>query len=218
MIRPEGPEDNLCLRDIELKVLPQPETTSGVDWDVAATGVRLWVAAKTQAEQGGNPNTLRSMHIDALRYMHMALPADLTPLEVDSLRASMSPQLVFPPTAIQELHGQRPPNALRQVVAQAICWLVAGVVLILPVLMTLLNRVLQLERQHQVTEKIIANGLDMTSTLGERGVALHKALLRFKAGRMGSACVDAGSWFLEGIIGGVNDGLDTVSQGRRKAI
>lgn len=82
--------------------------------------------------------------------------------------------------------------------------------------MTLLNRLLQYERQHKVTERVIANGLDVTSALGERGVELHQAIVRFKDGRVGGACVDLGSWFLEGIVGGVNDGLDAVAQSRRR--
>jgi hypothetical protein len=156
------------------------------------------------------------MHIDALRYMHMALPQNLTPLELDSLRASMAPQLIFPPADIQEMQGPRPPSILRQGVARAVCWLVAGILLILPLIMAMLNRVLQFERHHQVTEKVLTNGLDLTSALGERGLEVQKAFVRFKDGRLGSACLDAGSWFLEGIVGGINDGIDAVAQNRRK--
>merc|ERR1711939_526986 len=55
-------------QELSLRTLPQAETSTGIDWDVAATGIRLWVTAKTQAEQGGDRIALRSMHIDALRY------------------------------------------------------------------------------------------------------------------------------------------------------
>ncbi|KIX03181.1 uncharacterized protein Z518_06733 [Rhinocladiella mackenziei CBS 650.93] len=215
-IRPDSSEGRLSSQELSLGVLPQPETRSGVDWDVAATGVRLWVTAKTQAEQGGEPTALRSMHIDALRYMHMALPSDLTPLEIESLRASMSPQLIFRSAEITDVQARRSPNILRQGVAQAICWLFAGFLFVLPFIMTFLNRILQFERQHQVTERVIANGLDLTTTLGERSLLWQKALIRVKNGRVGGACIDAGSWFLEGIIGGVNDGIDAVARSRRK--
>ncbi|EXJ82871.1 hypothetical protein A1O3_06686 [Capronia epimyces CBS 606.96] len=218
MMRPESPEENPCSGELGLKLLSQPEARSGVDWDIAATGVRLWISAKAQADEGGDPAALRSMHVDALRYMHMALPPDLTPLEMESLRASMSPQLIFSSAEIRELDGQRRPNLLRQTVAQAICWLVATFLLLIPVLMTLLTRVLQFERQHQVTERIITNSLDMTSSLGERGLDLHNALRRFKDGRVGAVCLDAGSWFAESILGGVNDGIDAASQSRRKTL
>jgi len=221
-MRPCTPDDgNLLTQEISARTVLAPETQSGVDWDVAATGVRLWISARSQAEQGGDAAALRSMHIDALRYMHMALPADLTAIEIESLRASMTPQLRS--LARNELQVQmRPPvqmgrpSLLRQGVAQVVCWLVAAILLVLPLLMTLLNRVLQFERQHQVTERVITNGLDLTNALGERGQGLQKALDRFKQGRLGTACFDAGAWFVGGIIGGVNDGLDAVIQNRKR--
>ncbi|KIX99934.1 uncharacterized protein Z520_04572 [Fonsecaea multimorphosa CBS 102226] len=216
-IRPESPEGSIPSQDLTLRMLPPLEVRSGVDWDVALTGVRLWVNAKTQAEQGGDPVALRSMHIDALRYMHMALPSDLTPLEIQTLRASMSTQLISQAENLIEYRARRQPNILRQGVAQAVCWLVAGLLLVLPIIMTLLNRLLQFERDHQVTERVLANGIDLTSALGDRGAELHQAIVRFKDGRVGGACVELGSWFVEGIVGGVNDGIDAVAQTRRKA-
>ncbi|OCT47038.1 hypothetical protein CLCR_02561 [Cladophialophora carrionii] len=215
--RPESPEGSIPSQNPSLTNCPRLETRSGVDWDVALTGVRLWASAKAQAEQGRDSVALRSMHIDALRYMHMALPQDLTPLEVQSLRGSMAPQLIFQAAGPGELPVPRHPNILRQSIAQAVCWLIAGLLLVLPVIMTLLNRLLQFERQHQVTERVISNGVQVTSALGERGIELHQAIVRFKDGRVGGACFDLGSWFMEGIVGGVNDGLDAVAQSRRAA-
>ena len=214
--RPESPDGSIPSQ--ELSLAPSLETRSGVDWDVALTGVRLWVTAKAQAEQRGDATALRSMHIDALRYMHMALPPDLTPLEIQTLRASMPRQLLSQSATTGEAaNDMRQPNLLRQSIAQAVCWLVAGLLLILPIIMALLHRLLQFERQHQVTERVLANGVQMTSTLGERGVELHQAMVRFKGGRVGGVCVDMGSWFIEGIVGGVTDGLDAVAQSQRKA-
>ncbi|KAK5447766.1 hypothetical protein LTS15_009265 [Exophiala xenobiotica] len=217
MIRPETPDGQLSTQDLSLRTLPQPETSTGVDWDVAATGIRLWVTAKTQAEQGGDRIALRSMHIDALRYMHMALPETLTPFEIESLRSSMSPQLLSQPSETAPAARHQHPSLLRQGVARVVCWLIAGVLLLLPIIMAFLNRIMQYERQHQVTEKFLANGLDLTSALGERSVELQRALTRFKDGRLGGACVDAGSWLVEGILGGVNDGVDAIAQSRRRA-
>ncbi|EXJ57353.1 hypothetical protein A1O7_07700 [Cladophialophora yegresii CBS 114405] len=212
--RPESPEGSIPSQDLSLTNSPRPETRLGVDWDVALTGVRLWTSAKAQAEQGGDSLALRSMHVDALRYMHMALPQDLTPLEIQSLRASMAPQLISQAAEPGGLHFPRHPNILRQSIAQAVCWLIAGLLLVLPVIMTLLNRLLQFERQHQVTERVISNGVQVTSALGERGIELHQAIIRFKDGRVGGACFELGSWFVEGVVGGVNDGLDAVAQRR----
>jgi hypothetical protein len=148
--------------------------------------------------------------------MHMALPPDLTPLEIQTLRASMPRQLISLSDTTGEAADSQP-NLLRQSVAQAVCWFVAGLLVVLPIIMTLLHRLLQFERQHQVTERVLANGVQVTSALGERGVELHQAMVRFKAGRVGGVCADMGSWFVDGIVGGVTDGLDAVAHSQRKA-
>jgi hypothetical protein len=216
-LRPGSPEWGVPPHDLSLAVLPPQETRSGVDWDVAHCGVRLWVTAKSQAEQGGDPMALRSMHIDAVRYMHMALPSDLTPLEIESLRASMSPQLF--PGAAQVGPGcaHRQPNRLRQSVAQAVCWVVSGLLLLLPIFVALLQRMIQFERRHRVAERLVANGAQVTYALGDRGIELHQAIVRFRDGPLGGACVDSGLWFIEGFIGGFHDGLEAVAQNRTQA-
>jgi len=209
-------DDGKSSQDLSVVVLPQQETRSGVDWDIAMTGVRLWVSAKTQAEQGGDPVALRSMHIDAIRYMHMALPSELTPLEMQSLRASMSPQLVVQTQDTQASDARPEPNMLRQSVARTVCLLVAGLLFMLPVITTFLNRCFEFERQHHLTERLISGGLDFTSTLGERGIELRHLLVRFRNGWVGIACIDIGAWLIDGVIGGLQDGMDAVAQNRDK--
>ncbi|KAJ9610318.1 hypothetical protein H2200_005095 [Cladophialophora chaetospira] len=214
--RPGTPDGSAPSQELSLAPLASLERQSGVNWDVALTGIRLWVTARAQATNEGDPVALRSMHIDALRYMHMALPPDLTPLEIQTLRASMPQQLLCQSKSADQAPNSQP-NLLRQSIAQAVCWFIAGLLVIVPVIMTLLHRLVEFERQHQITERVLANGIQVTSSLGERGAELHQALVRFKAGRVGGACVDMGSWFVDGIVGGVTDGLDAVAQSQRRA-
>lgn len=215
-IRPQTPEDGVRTPDLSLAMLSQPETQSGVNWDVAATGIRLWITARAQAEQSGDSAALRSMHIDAMRYMHMALPQDLTPLEVECLRASMSPALFrsMSQGQLQESSPRRSPSVLRRAVAQMVCWVFAIFLFVMPLFMNLLNRVLQFERQHQMTEKILSGSFDLGSCLGEPGSQLQRSFLRFKDSPLGESCVNAGAWVAEGLIGGVNDGMNAVAYGR----
>ncbi|KAK5052019.1 hypothetical protein LTR84_002823 [Exophiala bonariae] len=219
-MRPQTPENGIRTQDLSLATLSQSETQSGVNWDVAATGIRLWITAKAQAEQSGDSAALRSMHIDAMRYMNMALPQDLTPLEIECLRASMSPALfqVGIQSQNQEVQPRRSPSILRKAVAQMVCWLFAVFLLIVPVFMNLLNRVVQFERQHQMTEKILSGSFDLGSCLGEPGSQLQRSFLRFKDSPLGESCVNAGVWVAEGLIGGVNDGMNAVAHGRAVVI
>lgn len=219
-MRPQTPEDGTRTPDLSLAMLSQSETQSGVNWDVAATGIRLWITAKSQAEQSGDSAALRSMHIDAMRYMHMALPQDLTPLEVECLRASMSPALFQ--GGVQGQHQEptprRSPSFLRRAVAQMVCWVFAVFLLIVPLFMNILNRVVQFERQHQMTERILSGSFDLGSCLGEPGSQLQRSFVRFKDSPLGGSCVSAGVWVAEGLIGGVNDGMNAVAHGRTVVI
>lgn len=203
--RPNTPDSNDCLTlKGDDSQLWQQETKSGVDWDIAAAGIRLWIYAKTQAEQGYDSKALRSMHIDSLRYMHMALPQDLSIVELDSLRSSI-PTYILSDNTIQKHAPQS--NRLRNQVAYVVSWIVTHILFLLPLIMTILSRILQYERNHQVTEKMIANGLNLANIVGEQGLELQDSINRFKHGRVGGACFNAGSWFIEGIIGGLNDGI-----------
>lgn len=106
---------------------------------------------------------------------------------------------------------------LRKAVARIVCWLVAALFLVLPIITTLLNRILQFERQHQVTERVISNGFDLTSALGERGLEVQRSLLRLKQSPAGAAFMSASTWVMEGLVGGVNDGFDAVARERLKS-
>src|SRR5271170_5033547 len=67
------------------------DTRSGINWETSNTGVQLWLVARTQAanDVNANPALLRSMHIDAIRYMIMALPPDLSASELKFLNDSL---------------------------------------------------------------------------------------------------------------------------------
>ncbi|RVX70850.1 hypothetical protein B0A52_06006 [Exophiala mesophila] len=219
-LRPQTPEESIRTSELSLTMLPQPMTESGVKWDVATTGIRLWTTAKQQAEQNGDSAALRSMHIDAVRYMHMALPSDLTPLEINSLRASMPVELLaFPESPSPRI--ERPPTILRRSVAQLVCWALAIVLFVVPVVMAFLNRALQIalnvERRHQVTERLLSNSLDIVSAFGEQGSRLQQPMARFKDGPLGNAFLKIVNWFMEGVLGGVNDGIEAIAQRRPKA-
>ena len=221
MMRPQTPEEAIRTCDLSLTTLPQSDVQSSVNWDVSATGLRLWMAARAEAEQNGDTVAARSMLIDAMRYLNIALPSDLTALEVEYLRRSMSPLLFCDPSKDQSRqrscqHG--PPSVLRKLVAQVVCWFFALFTFVLPILMHVFNRIFQFERQHQVTEKLLSNSLDLGSLLGEPGSKLQLSMSRFRGSPIGGACVNAGAWFVDGLLGGVNDGMDTIAQGRTNVV
>ena len=181
---------------------------------MATHACRTWLSARTAAQQAtADPALVRALHIDAVRYMTMSLPRDLTPQEMVLLRQGI-PQDVLSPLHLGQEVGPVRPNGLRSSIAHITCWFMAMAFFFLPLLMTCINKALVFERQHQITERVLTNSLDLGTTLGERGADLQKSLQRFREGPLGGALVTGGFFLVEGIAGGVVDGVRS-AQGAR---
>lgn len=188
-------------------VTPRVPDASGVNWAMASAGVRLWLSGRQQLEDDPNadPTVMRSMHIDALKYMHAALPNHLTPAETDTIVGSL-PRGVRDELRYRDhtIPGngstEKSKNVLRRAVSDSVCSLMAVLIFLLPFLMALFNRVLKYEREHRISEKVLGNGVATINAFGERGLDL-------KDSRIGSAVLGTSIWVVDGIVGGVNDGL-----------
>jgi hypothetical protein len=186
-------------------VTPRGPDTSGINWAMAGAGVRLWLSGRQQLEEDRNadPAVMRSMHIDALKYMHAALPNDLTPTETDAIVGSL------PRGVRDELNCRQhmvPGNRnlensiLRKAVSDSVCSLMAVLIFLLPFLVASFNKLLRYEREHHLSEKVLTNGVATMNAFGERGLDL-------KDSRLGSAVLGMVVWVMDGVVGGVNDGL-----------
>jgi hypothetical protein len=186
-------------------VTPREPDASGINWTLAGAGVRLWLTGKRQLEGNRNadPAVMRSMHIDALKYMHSALPNDLTRAETDaivgSLPRDLRDELGYRGHVVLE-KGSVQSNILRKAVSDTVCSLIAILVFVLPFVMASFNRLLNYEHEHQISQKMLINYVATAQAFGERGLDL-------KDSRLGSAFLGAAVWMVDGIVGGVNDGL-----------
>jgi hypothetical protein len=195
---------------------------SGVQWDVAAHGCRTWLTARTLAQRpDANPAQIRALHIDAVRYMNMSLPQDLTPAEVELMRQDIPAKLITTATSTnnniqQEPQIQPQTSTLRSGMAYVTCWVMAVSFFFIPIALTLLNKALVYERQHQLTERAFTNTLDLGTVLSVRGADLQRSFQRFRDGPVGGAVVNGSWWLAEGVAGGVIDGVRDAQVGRRQ--
>ena len=201
-----GKSSRAASNDSSGTVTPREPDASGINWNLANAGVRLWLARKQQLEENRNadPALMRSMHIDALKYMHAALPNDLTPAEIDAIIGSL-PRDVRDELAYREhvvvpnkLIAQR--NFLRKAVSDTVCSLIAVLIFVLPFVVASFNKLLRYEREHQISQKMLISGVGTVYAFGERGLDL-------KNSRLGCAILGAAVWMVDGIVGGVKDGL-----------
>ena len=210
-----SPEPTDLIPSDEARVVPRHQ--AGVDWSLAEHGCRTWLAARTLAQQpNNNPDHIRTLHIDAVKYMAMSLPQDMTAEETARFQRGLPLHLLSPPGSSESVEASARKNSLRRSIARMTCWFIAIIVFFIPLLMTGLNEALVYERQHQLTERVLTNTLDLGTLLSERGIELQRSFSRFRGGSVGGAVIDSSLWVAEGFGGGIMDGVRDVQISKRR--
>lgn len=112
------------------------------------------------------------------------------------LEASMSPRAI--PPARSYLH-----RLLASIIVQI--FLLAR--FLLPYFRLLLRQAYEYERSHRITQRIVMTTLDAADELGKKSVDIGSAVCRFNQGRVGVAVANLASWWVEGIAGGIYEGV-----------
>lgn len=161
----------------------------------------------------------RSLYINALMYLLDALPADLTPDETtmlkqrlpETVKASIAP----PPPIVQNVTSETTipkvvsptRSSLHRLLASTIVQLFLLVRLLLPYIRLLLHRAFEYERSHRITEHIFIATLDAVDSLGKSSADFGTTLCKFNEGRVGVAVGNMATWWVEGIAGGIYEGV-----------
>ena len=184
---------------------PPTYKTDAFKSSFAELSIRLWVMAKdpTQYQDPLRCAQARTMQIDAVRYMHMSLPSDLTPIEASAIRASLPPEILSDHIPA---YNRAKPTVLRRVVAQTVALLLALVIFFVPLLTSTLNATLKYEREHRMTERLLVRAQHSVSNLGAYRAQVQLALLHFLDSPAGRRVIKSGSYVVEGIAGGIADG------------
>lgn len=207
--RPETPDhEEQSIMLVDRPISNTNAHVGGIDWELAGAGIKLWLTARAQVQlAAGDPLTQRAMHIDAMRYMSMALPNDLSATEIETIRSSLHPRFRQKDERQHMMVVPAKPNALRQGVAQAVCWLIALIFVLIPLIVTAANKAIIYEREHKILERVLKGSAQVTKSMGERGLDLGDHFVRFKDTLLGQTFLSAVAWVIEGFAGGVNDGL-----------
>lgn len=214
--RPSTPEDLPIAVSAETSGSPESRNlqAGGVDWSTAYTGANIWVNAWRQLPtQHQNPTAVRAMHVDALRYMHMALPDDLTAAETELIRDSLRHKIplgashqsfqLTPKTASETT----PQNALRSSVSQTVCMFIALMLFVLPLLLSCFDRLARYEREHSLSDKLVKKTQSAVKSVGNMSVDVGSGAIKLKNSPVGAYFLSTSAWTLQSILAGVNDGI-----------
>ncbi|RMZ82639.1 hypothetical protein DV738_g1650, partial [Chaetothyriales sp. CBS 135597] len=215
--RPSTPVDSSDLRrtaaSLPLLSNGQSSDSSGINWDLVHLAIQLLSSANNAAQQpDANPTVVRSLHLDATRYMVLSLPPNLSSHELALVRSTLPKELTTADDLMALQLAQPAPakvqsNALRMGVANITGSLMALMFFLIPLFVTFINWILLFERQHQLSERALAYSIKLGKELGQRGSEIPSAYQKFRDGPFGNALVSGGSWLAEGIAGGIFDGM-----------
>lgn len=161
----------------------------------------------------------RSLYINAIMYLLDALPPDLTAEETimiehrlpQSVKAAIAAEHQIHPARLEGPGDARPgPPArsyLHRLLASVIVQMFLIVRFILPYAKLFLRNVYAYERSHRLTERFVTTTLDAADGLGKSSVNIGSAVCKLNEGKVGTAVGNLAAWWVEGIAGGVYEGV-----------
>ncbi|KAI9804179.1 MAG: hypothetical protein M1825_001581 [Sarcosagium campestre] len=204
-----------------------PDTQCGVDWRFASQGLNLLGLAADEAANvkrtGANERVGfgRQAYIHAITYLLKGLPKDLSAEEQVGLGSALPVALIEPAQgrdggrrlAIGQGAEEHPgsssnrPSVLHRTVAMAVFQLFVFMRFLLPYIKILLRNAYVYERKNHVTERVLASSMTIVDSLGKMGFEYGGAISRMGNGRMGHVFQALAAWWVEGITGGVFEGV-----------
>lgn len=154
----------------------------------------------------------RKAFLDGTEYLLKALPEDLSPQEVDRLRASLPASIRPSPSANNARHDLRRTNGhgksiLHRSVQAAVVQIFILIQLAMPYIIILLRLAARTEREYKVSQNLVNAGIGLANAIGAGGVRITGSLCQFGDGRMGQLLVDTAAWAVEGFTNGLTEGV-----------
>lgn len=197
-------------------------TQSGIDWKFANQGIHLLgisgqeSATLAQNQTYGNARFERQLYLDGLSYLLRALPPDLTSAEKHSVRSTLAYNLDLVmedqpsvSSSEQEQHAKAPspPSILHKIMASTIVQLFIIFHFLLPYVKVFLRSAYEYEREHNISQKVLASGIDLADMLGKQSLTITAALYGMGNGKVGETLIEICRWVAEGVTGGIHDGI-----------
>lgn len=100
-----------------------------------------------------------------------------------------------------------PRSYLHKVLASVILQVFILLRFLLPYVKLLLRQVYEYERTHRITERVLTATLDAADGLGKGSVNIGASVCRLNEGRVGAALSNLAAWWMEGVAGGIYEGV-----------
>jgi hypothetical protein len=141
------------------------------------------------------------------------LPEDLSAEEKMGVRGALPPGIVESQHLNSVGHNGPhsssidQPSLLHRTLATTIIQLFILVQFILPYLKYWLKAAYQYDREHKISEKVLSQSIETVDSLGKTGLNLTGAIYGMGDGRVGQIITDTAAWLVEGVTGGIHEGV-----------
>ena len=169
----------------------------------------------SQDARCGNASFARQVYLHALTYLLRALPSDMSTEEQLSIRSALPPGVVEPlrlvinpgysANIVPPASDQ--PSLLHRTLASTIVQLFILFQFMLPYLKYLLSVGYQYDREHKISQKLFNQGIETVDSLGKTGMSFTTAVYGMGDGKVGQMITQTAAWFVEGITGGIHEGV-----------
>ena len=164
----------------------------------------------------------RHLYVDGLTYLLRALPEDLTEEERFNIRAALPAKVANhevtiigldpnPTKGSQDIPLHEENNQDVSVVHRFFAFITIQFFLIvhylLPYLKLFMGQVYRYERKHHISERVVRSSMDTIDSVGQRSIRMADAVCRLNDGKIGNAMHEFGSWWIQGMAGGLHEGI-----------
>ncbi|KAJ0309935.1 uncharacterized protein N0V96_005914 [Colletotrichum fioriniae] len=192
-----------------------PSQCSNVDWRFAQQGLALIAVAQDELRHPSRRPAVdfeRKAFLDGVEYILKALPNDLNEHELHRLRTSTPPNFIPPPSPGGRTYSpSRGANNGRSILHRGVQIAVVNIFILihlaLPYIILMLRLAARTEREYRISENLVGAGMGLANAIGSKGMRITGALYNVGDGRLGQALTEAVAWTVEGLTGGLSDGV-----------
>ena len=198
------------------------ETGSGIQWRYARPGFASLTLAQSEDTQelGSNPLFARRQYLSGLACLLHGLPTDLSEEEMTNLHESLPLALklaqttenqlaIRPATAREPGPTQRSPqqSSFQHFVAVCTMYLFLAASFVLPYVQYMLREAYQFDRRHKISDKVLSSSIDTAVAVRRNTITIAAQVCSMNDGKVGEQLKDASLYLVQGLSGGVYDGI-----------
>ncbi|KAL2824086.1 hypothetical protein BDW59DRAFT_147801 [Aspergillus cavernicola] len=185
------------------------EVDSGLRWNRVNPALNLLRLAGYEAQRPQcESHLVRTLYLNAIAYLLSALPEDLTSEEAATIRSSLPKELrTSQPTMTGPATSRPARSYLHRLLASSIVYLCLILQFLMPFIKDILLNLYQYERSRRVTERVTTLALSIAERVSRGSVNFGSTVLNMYDGRPRDAALGVALWWLEGLAGGIYEGL-----------